>query len=248
MTSVEELDLRIQQIDGWTRALTSEVHFLDERVHLVKPLVQDREVQAAMQAKLDRTLGAELWNHLVPLLGQDYIRELARLFLDEGKKTGSLTNIWRKLNVSGVRERYRVSYGHKDDYHYDRPMDGFSQEVKEEWRQQDREKNLAHFDNEWSRLSKAMEELINDSVGNSIRTFRDKRHAHWEMQPLGHDPAPFNISTLGLTYDAIFAFGQRCEQILADLGKLLTDTHWEPSQFSEMSAEQGKALWMTLAK
>lgn len=248
MTTDEDLAQRVRQIDGWIRALTSEVHFLDERVHLVKPLVQDKQVQAAMQAKLDRTLGVELWNQLVPLLGQDYIRELARLFLDKGEKTGSLTNIWRKLKVSGVRERYRVSYGRMDDYHYDRPMDGFSLEAKAEWRQQDREKNLAHFDKEWSRLSRTMEELINDSVGNSIRTFRDKRHAHWEMQPLGQDPAPFDISTLGLTYDAIFAFGQKCEQILADFGKLLTHSHWEPSEFSQMSAEQGKALWMTLAK
>jgi hypothetical protein len=246
--SVEELDLRIQQIDGWIQALTIEVHFLDERVHLVKPLVQDAEVQAAMRAKLDRTLGAELWNQLVPLLGQDYIRELARLFLDKGEKTGSLTNIWRKLKVPGVRERYRVSYGQMDDYRYDRPMDGFSQEIKDEWRQQDREKNLAHFDKEWSSLSKAMAELTSDSMTESIRAFRDKRHAHWEMQPLGKEPAPFDISVLGLTYDGVFAFGQRCEQILADLGKLLTHTHWEPSEFSEMSAEQGKALWMTLAK
>lgn len=58
----------------------------------------------------------------------------------------------------------------------------------------------------------------------------------------------FDISTLDLTYDAAFAFGQKCELILADLGKLLTHTHWEPSHFSEMSAEQGKALWLTLAK
>ncbi|MEQ7416992.1 hypothetical protein ABQF04_15630 [Xanthomonas campestris pv. campestris] len=247
MTADDELNQRVRQIDGWIRALTSEVHFLDERVHLVKPLVQDSQVQAAMQAKLHGTLGAELWNQLVPLLGQDYIRELARLFLDKGDKTGSLTNIWRKLNVSGVRERYRISYGHMDDYRYDRPMDGFSQKAKEEWRQQDRQKNLAHFDEEWSSLSRMMEKLVNGPVGNSIRTFRDKRHAHWEMQPLAYDPEPFDISTLGLTYAVIFAFGQECEQILADLGKLLTHTHWEPSEFSEMSAEQGKALWMTLA-
>lgn len=248
MTSVEELDLRIQQIDGWIRALTIEVNFLDERVHLVKPLVQDTEVQAAMRAKLDGTLGVELWKQLTPLLGQDYIRELARLFLDKGEKTGSLTNIWRKLKVPGVRERYRVTYAHMDDYYHDRPMDGFSQEAKDESRQQDREKNLAHFDKEWSRLSETMAELNSDFMADSIRAFRDKRHAHWEMQPLEKEPAPFDISVLGLTYDGVFAFGNRCEQILADLCKLLNYLDWEPSEFSDMSVEQGKALWMTLAK
>lgn len=53
---------------------------------------------------------------------------------------------------------------------------------------------------------------------------------------------------MSLTNDAIFAFGQMCEQLVADFGKFLTHSHGEASVFSQMSAEQGKALWMTLAK
>jgi len=51
-----------------------------------------------------------------------------------------------------------------------------------------------------------------------------------------------------LTFNEVFSFGRRCQQLLADLGVLLTHTHWEPDHFSGISAESGKALWMTLAK
>lgn len=65
---------------------------------------------------------------------------------------------------------------------------------------------------------------------------------------MGQEPKPFDIATLGLTFNEVFSFGRRCQQLLADLGVLLTHTHWEPDHFSGISAESGKALWMTLAK
>lgn len=163
-----------------------------------------------------------------------------RLFLDKGEKTGSLTNIWRKLQVRGVREYYRDSYGRMlDDLHHE-SIDGVSEELQEQWRQTDREKNMARFDERWAAVSQTMDDLANDAMSNSVKTFREKRHAHWEMQPLGSEAKPFDISSLGLTFNGVFAFGQKCEQILADLGKLLIHTHWERSEFTEMSAEQGK--------
>ncbi|MEB1626135.1 hypothetical protein QT932_019295 [Xanthomonas campestris pv. campestris] len=245
---MDELDQRVRQIDGWIRALTGEVHFLGERVHLLKPLVQDRDVQAAMKAKLDQTQGVELWNHLVPLLGQDYIRELARLFLDKGEKTGSLTNTWRKLQLPGVRERYRDSYGRMFDYLWDGPDEYIGEETRKKWRQRDIDENMAKFDEKWGAVSEAIKELKIDPVAISVRLFRDKHHSHWEMQKLGEEPKPFDISTLRLTYQEIFDFGDRCLKILAMLGELLTHAHWEPDEFVDISAEQGRTLWMTLAK
>jgi hypothetical protein len=248
MTNVDTLENRIQQIDGFIRALTSEAHFLDERAYLLKPLVLDDEVKAAMKVKLDKTPGVGLWNHLTPLLGQDLIRELARLFLDKGDKTGSLTNIWRKLQVPGIREHYRTSYGGMFDSFQDSPTEYVSEGIREEWRQRDREENMAQFDERWSAVSQAMKELEIDSVAISVRTFRDKHHAHWEMQKLGEEPKPFDISTLSLTYQGIFDFGDRCLKLLSELGLLLTHHSWDPNQFSDISSEQGRALWMTLAK
>jgi len=249
--AVEHVDTpekHIERIDGWIRALVSEAHFQDERIHLLKPLVLDSSVQSAMKAKLDKTRGVALWNHMVPLLGQDYIRDLARLFLDKGAKTGSLTNIWKKLQVPGMREHYRDSYGRMFDELQAGPIEGISETTVGAWRQRDRDENMAQFDEKWAEINEAMAELEVDPLAVKIKTFRDKRHAHMEMQPMGQDPTPFDITTLGLTFSEIFEFGRRCQQLLANLGVLLTHTYWEPDQFSDVSAENGKALWMTLAK
>lgn len=248
MNHVDTLENRIQQIDGWIRALTSEAHFLDERVHLLKPLVLDEDVKAALKTKLDKTPGVGLWNHLPPLLGQDYIRDLARLFLDKAKDTGSLTNIWRKLQSSDLKCHYRQSYSRMYDDLHDGPSDGFEGVEQEQWRKRDREKNLQQFDVKWESIAQSMDQLSNHPMTNKIKTFRDKHHAHWEMQPLGQDPKPFDIGTLGLTYSSAFLFGKMCEKILAELGLVLTHTYWDPEQFTSTTAGQGRSLWLTLSK
>lgn len=75
----EELEQRIRQIDGFVRVLTQECHILDERRHILSPLIQDPAIQAGLKAKLDKTPGANAWNHLAPLLGQDLVRDQSRL-------------------------------------------------------------------------------------------------------------------------------------------------------------------------
>ncbi|HFF3781735.1 TPA: hypothetical protein ACGCF2_000201 [Stenotrophomonas maltophilia] len=51
----EELEQRIRQIDGFVRVLTQECHILDERRHILSPLIQDPEIQAGLKAKLDKS-------------------------------------------------------------------------------------------------------------------------------------------------------------------------------------------------
>lgn len=68
----EELEQRIRQIDGFVRVLTQECHILDERRHILSPLIQDPAIQAGLKAKLDKTPGANAWNHLAPLLGKTW--------------------------------------------------------------------------------------------------------------------------------------------------------------------------------
>jgi len=189
---LEEVDTpekHLERIDGWIRALTNEAHFQDERVHLLKPLVLDSDVQAAMKAKLDKTRGVTLWNHLAPLLGQDYIRDLARLFLDKGGKTGSLTNIWKKLQVQGIRDHYRESYSRMDDDLHAEPLEGISAATVEARRQRDRDENAARFDEKLAAFAQAMADLDADPLALKIKTFRDKHHAHMECSTWGRNPS-----------------------------------------------------------
>ncbi|MDZ7477482.1 hypothetical protein U5F73_21230, partial [Stenotrophomonas pavanii] len=111
----EELEQRIRQIDGFVRVLTQECHILDERRHILSPLIQDPAIQAGLKAKLDKTPGANAWNHLAPLLGQDLVRDQSRLFLDNDLRSGSLTNLWRKLQ--GFTPVFTDTYEKADQGH-----------------------------------------------------------------------------------------------------------------------------------
>ena len=119
----EELEQRIRQIDGFVRVLTQECHILDERRHILSPLIQDPEIQAGLKTKLDKTPGANAWNHLAPLLGQDLVRDQSRLFLDNHWRSGSLTNLWRKLQADPtIKRHYREAYGRMFDHFDDEPI------------------------------------------------------------------------------------------------------------------------------
>ena len=248
----EELDQRVRQIDGFIRVLTQECHILDERRHILAPLIQDDEVKAALKAKLDKTVGAGAWGHLVPLLAQDLVRDQSRLFLDQDKRSGSLTNLWRKLNADpAVVSHYRRSYGRMYDKHHVGSITNLSAEssaaLMKRFRQQDRKKNYALFDKSWAKLSADMTALKVDSVAMKISTYRDKYVAHLEMRKLDEEPGAFNVTVLGLTFSDVLGFADKCQGIVSELGLLLTHTYWDPQQFAEGHAKQGTDMWRTLA-
>ena len=248
----EELKQRIAQIEGFVRALTQQCHILDERRHILAPLLQNAEVQEALQKKLDKTTGVGAWNHLAPLLGQDLLRDQARLFLDDDKRSGSLSNLWRKLHVDpAIKVHFRDLYGHMlDALHYDQISDlspESSAAIMEKFMEQDRATNYAKFDERWERLEADMAALKADPVAAKIKTFRDKHHAHFEMQKLDEEPKAFDVKTIGLTFNEVLAFGDGCQALVAELGLLLTGTNWDPKQFAEGHAKQGTAMWLTLA-
>lgn len=248
----EEVSQRVAQIEGFIRALTQQCHILDERRHILAPLLQDAEVQEALRKKLDKTTGVRAWNHLAPLLGQDLLRDQARLFLDDDKRSGSLSNLWRKIHADpAIKTHFRDVYGHMFDDMHDNPIGDVPSEVSaviiERFKEQDRTTNYAQFDDGWERLESGMAALVADPVAKKIKMFRDKHHAHFEMQKLDEEPKPFDVNTIGLTFNEILAFGDACQALVAELGLLLTGTNWEPEQFAEMHAKQGTAMWLTLA-
>jgi hypothetical protein len=248
----DELSKRTKQAEGFIRALTQECHILDERRHILAPLIQDPEIQAALERKLDKTEGVRAWNHLAPLLGQDLLRDQARLFLDEDRRSGSLVNLWRKLQADpAIRDHFREIYGRMLDDVNTGAIAGIPPEISaafmESFRQQDRVANYLRFDEGWLRIGDRVAALATDPVAGKIKTFRDKKHAHFEMQKLDDDPIPFDIRTIGLTFNEILEFGDRCQTIVAELGVLLTGASWDPEEYADLHAQQGVALWRTLS-
>lgn len=250
--TLEELNQRIRQIDGFIRALAQECQILDERRHILAPLLQNAEVNAALKKKLDNSSGARAWNHLAPLLGQDLLRDQARLFLDDDKRSGSLTNLWRKLGADpAIRAHFRDVYGRMFDDLYADKIDGIPAEssaaIMERFKQQDRDKNYKYFDESWARVETHVTDLKTDPVATKIKRFRDKHHAHFEMQKLSEEPKPFDVNTIGLTFNELLVFGDCGQAVVAELGLLLTGTSWDPKQLADAHAKQGVAMWLALA-
>lgn len=248
----EDLGQRVRQIDGYIRVLTQECHILDERRHILAPLIQDAAIQAGLKAKLDKTPGAHAWSHLPPLLGQDLVRDQSRLFLDSDSRSGSLTNLWRKLHADpAIKEHYRDHHGTMFDHLHEGPVSDLPPEtsavIQESFKEQDRVRNYAQFDARWAKVEADVAALNADPVAKKIKTMRDKHHAHLEMSKLDEEPATFDIKALGLTFNEVLAFGDRCQAIVAELGLLLTGTNWDPDQFSAVHEQRGKAMWRTLA-
>lgn len=249
----EKRSQSIRQIEAGIRALASECRLLDERRHILLPLLKDAAIQQALRAKLDSTPGAYAWNRLVPLLGLDLLRDHARLFLDTNAKTGSLMSLWRKFSADPeVKRHFRDAYGRMLDGLYvggvgNLPAD-LSAKVMSDFKEKDRNRNFADFDSRLLRLEADMATLAQDAVVGKVREFRNRYVAHMDVRELNGEFRLYDPAILGLTYDALFDFGGRCFAAVGVLMQLLTGENWELEVSANTHTERGRALWVTLSQ
>lgn len=248
-----ELKQRLEQLEVYSKTLVQAVRVMDERRHIVEPLLRDEEVKGALSEKFSNSFGAHAYNHLVPWFAQDMVRDLVRLFLDSDRRSGSLTNLYRKASEPQVHWALREQFRRIPDKWYE-DADGIGDLPKElaaemlaEMQQSHRNDYEASFDKGWDQVSKGVSEMESDPVSANLKTFRDKYHAHLEMSALGQDPAPFDVASLGLTYDDIFAFSDRYMKVAFELDRIISGTVSDPEEFSELHRQYGSAMWRVLA-
>ena len=191
---MHDLQERLEQIEGYATALAQGFRVSDERRCILEPLIRDDEIKNALSAKFDQTYGSHGYNHLVPLMAQDLVRDLVRLLMDENPKSASLVNLFRKANDKDVKCALRAKFREIPDKRHDQPgIPGLTEEesasVTERWRKKDREEFEASFDEGWDLVASAIDALKKDEVRLKLKTFRDKYHAHLEMTPLGEEPS-----------------------------------------------------------
>lgn len=249
----EEREQLLAQMAAYAKALIQGVRVMDERRHILEPLLRDQDVLAALAEKFKGTFGAHAYNHLAPLIAQDLVRDLARLFLDSNEKAGSLANLYRKVSVMSVhhvlREQFRCI---PDKWHENpAPIEGLTEEqsdrIRAQWRDRDREDFEKSYDEGWATVTSAVHAMDNDPVAEKIKMFRDKYLAHLEMAPLGSDPGPFNVSTLGLTFDDILQFADRYMPPTFELARILTGNVHDVEGFSNAHQKHGNDMWRVLA-
>lgn len=249
----DTLESRLAQLDGSARALVQAARILDQRRHLLEPLLRNGEIKAALAEKMNGTYGAHAFNHVVPLLGQDLTRDLARLLLDTDPRVGSLLNLHRKASEPQLHEALRRQFGAiAEKWHGDTsPIEGLSQETSDklrtEWLHQERDRFVESFDDGWRQVELAIQEIDADETTEKIRTFRDKHHAHYQMSPLGSDPGPYDLSEIGLTYNELLTYADKYLPAVFELGRVLTGNVIDVEAFSDVHKRYGTDMWKILA-
>ena len=67
------------------------------------------------------------------------------------------------------------------------------------------------------------------------------------MQPLWQEPKPFDIGSLGLTYDELFEFEDRYVSVVVDLVRIITGSSWTPEDWRKVYRESSEAMWSIFA-
>jgi len=244
---------RMDQIEGYAKTLVQQLRIVDERRHILEPLIWDDGIRKALHEKLDNTAGVHAYNHLVPMMAQDLVREIARLFLDEGNKTASLINLFRKAREPEIKESLRQKFRDiPDNWHSQTgPILGLTQEqtdqIREEWRDKDKEDFEKSFEEGWEFVEKAVDAIRSNEVANKIKSFRDRFHAHLEMAPLGQEAEPIALNELDLTYIEIVQFLDEFMPAIFELGRILTGNVYDVEGFSDAHKERGLDMWTTLS-
>ena len=242
----------IEQIHAYAKTLVQSVRLLDERRYILAPLVENKSIKEALGVKFTNTYGAHAYNHLVPLISQDLVRDISRVFLDEGRKACSFVNLYRKSSEKKVLRRLRANFKHIPDKWHENPVIGGltarqSESIIDQMRDNDREDFMKSFDEGWGIVSEAIENISSDIIGQKIKTFRDKYHAHLEMTPLGQDPGPFDVGALGLSINDLFNFLDRYIPAIFELSRIITGSVHDVEGFCKAHSRHGLDMWCVLS-
>ena len=247
-----EIKARLEQLEGYSKTLVQAMRVLDERRHILQPLLEDTEVKDALAKKLENSIGGHAYNHLVPWFAQDLVRDLTRLFLDQDRRSGSLVNLYRKSSdpkvLNALKEQFRSipDKWYKDgDGIGDLPKE-MAEEVLTKMHKNHCDDFEKSFEKDWDEVATAVANLEADPVSDKLKTFRDKYHAHLEMSPLGQDPTPFDVGSLGLTYNDILAFIDRFMWVPFEINRMISGTVYSVDEFSALHRQYGSAMWRAL--
>lgn len=186
------------------------------------------------------------------MIGQDLLRDISRVFLDQDKRSASFMNLYRKASEKKVHTALRKKFRHIPDKWNENPViPGLNAEqsaaIIKDWREKDRKEFEDSFDQGWDSVSQVIEQLNNDPITTKFITFRDKYIAHLEMTPLGQDPGPFNINSLELTFDDLFAFLDRYMPPVFELVRVVTGSVHDVEDFSSIHKRYGLDMWCILS-
>ena len=243
---------KIEQINSFAFTLLKETKLMNQRRHIVEPLILSTEIKTELHQKMNNTYGANAYNHIIPLFIQDLVRDLSRLAFDTHDKTASLKNLHRKIKQEKVLKRIKENFvvfpnkfNNNDQFLNDLPAEA-QEQFTEKFRQQHRERFEASFDDAWDQINNFVSSMEENTIVEKLKTYRDKYYSHIEMSPLGQAPKPFNLENLGLKYDEVLNYLDEFMKIVYDLVRILTGVVYSREDDNKMYQSNGTNMWRLL--
>jgi hypothetical protein len=243
---------KLKSLRGYSKAMIQAMRVMDQRRHILEPLIDDRPIQDALVAKINGTDAVSAYNQLVPIFALDFVRDLARLFLDTGKKVGSLENVWRKASEPAVHAQLKNEFRQIPDkwYKHKASFDGFTMKETrlflDEMLQKHQSEFSDSFDAGWRMVESGLARMRKDPVSKKLKVVRDKYQAHFEMTRIDEEPEPLQISELHLKYEQLFGFSDSYLPVAYELNRIITGTIYDFSESTRHHREAGRALWKVL--
>ena len=243
---------KIEQINSFAFTLLKETQLMNQRRHIVEPLILNAEIKDELHSIMNNTYGANAYNHVIPLFIQDLVRDLSRLAFDTDKKTASLSNLHRKIKQDKVLEKIKENFiltpnkfNNNDQFLKDLPLET-RERLTENYRQQNRKQFEKAFTESWEHIDKFVCLIDENTTVEKLKTYRDKYYAHIEMTPLGQTPEPFNLNNLGLKYDEVLRYLDEFIGIVYDLFRILTGVVYSPEDDNKIHKSNGTNMWRLL--
>ena len=251
--TVQSIEERVAQIQSYAQHFAQALQAVDERRHLLEPVVGEGEIQTALVNRFKNTYGSRGYEDMIRLLAEDLIRGLVRVFLDGGKKTASMCNIHRKASAKDMFAAMRDAFAAIPEKW--RAGGRFASEVdtpgalaaREIWIKKEVSEFQDSFDEGWEVATNAIAAMNDDEVSAKLLSFRNKYYAHYEMAPLGEDPRPFDVGALEITYSDLFAFLDRYSEAGFEMSRVLTGNVHDLEGFSKAHSLYGRDMWRILA-
>jgi|AntDeeMinimDraft_5_1070356.scaffolds.fasta_scaffold18478_2 hypothetical protein len=195
------------QLDTYAETLVIELRAMDARRSLIRPLLEDAELQQSLTEKMLRDSGGAAFQQLTVILVEDLIRDIYRLFVDAGKRSISFKNIIRKASSASVLQQLRTNFWFRPDKEVRNQL-SFLNEFPETppngvniktYKNNERIFNDV-FELLWSRSKKALIELEASAELVRLKQFRDKHLAHKEMLASGRGKGAEHLGSLPFAF------------------------------------------------
>ncbi len=211
---------------------------LREKYALLDPMVFDH---ATIQSKGagQRARGFSILRNLVSM---SCVLDIAKIAIDKDKRTPSISRLVQALEDPKLRQDLRESFAVRTVT----PTSGYPPDVLEAMaaaERRDEDARRREFERDVTDVAARWKALERSAALKSFETIRDKHVAHAELHHDGNEYKPFDVTSLGLTWDDLRDTIAKLERLVVLLTGLYRGASFAFDMLDDQLARASTAFW-----